>query len=57
MGWTAGFDPGWQKCGDFSSLLRVQTGSVIHSASCKINTGAFPEVKMAERRASHPTSS
>ena len=28
--------------GDFSSLLHVQTGSVVHSTSYKISTGEFP---------------
>ena len=44
--------------GDFSSLLRVQTGPGVHSTSYKMSTGEFPRgVKAAERRTSHPTSS
>ena len=37
-----GFDPGCRRGGDFSSLLRVQTGSGVHSASYKMSTGVFP---------------
>ena len=36
-----GFDPGWWRRGDFSLLLRVQTGPEVLSASCEISTGAF----------------
>ena len=34
-----GFDPGCRSGGDFSSLLRVQTGPEVHSVSYKISTG------------------
>ena len=37
-----GFDPGYRKGGDFSSLLCVQTGPGVNSASYKMSTGAFP---------------
>ena len=47
-----GFDPGCRRGGDFSSLLRVQTGPGVHSASYKMSTGVFPGVKAAERRTS-----
>ena len=44
--------------GDFYSLVRVQTGPAVHSASYKMSTGGFPlGVKAAECRTSHPTSS
>ena len=43
--------------GDFSSLLCVQTGPEVYSASYEMSTGDFPGVKAAERRASHLTSS
>ena len=43
--WTARSDPGWRRGGDFSPLLRVQTGPGVHSTSCKMNTEAFPGVK------------
>ena len=43
--------------GDFSSLFRSETGPGEHSASNKMSTGAFPGVKTAELRISHPTSS
>ena len=51
MGWTARVQPqvpeGWR----FSSLLRVQTGPGVHSASYKMSTGAFPRgVNVAEHR-------
>ena len=36
-----GFDPGCRRGGDFSSLLRVQTGPGVHSTSYKISTGDF----------------
>ena len=36
------FDPGCRRGGDFSSLLRVQTGSGVYSASYKMSTGGFP---------------
>ena len=49
--------PGVGGGGDFSSLLRVQTGPGVHSTSYKMSTGGFPGVKAAERRTSHPTSS
>ena len=55
-GWH-GFDPGCRRGGDFSSLLRVQTGLEVHSASYKMNTGGLSSgVKTAERRTSHRTS-
>ena len=44
-------------CEDFSSLLCVRTGSVVHTDSCKMSTVAFPRVKKVKRRASHATSS
>ena len=37
-----GFDPGCRRGGDFSSLLRVQTGPGVHSTSYKMSTGEFP---------------
>ena len=37
----AGFDPACRR-GDFSSLLRVQTGPGVHSTSCKMSTGDSP---------------
>ena len=37
-----GFDPGCRRGRDFSSLLRVQTGPGVHSASYKMSTGCFP---------------
>ena len=40
-----GFDPGCLRGGDSSSLLRVQTGPGVHSASYKMNTGDFPRGK------------
>ena len=49
--------PGFGGMEIFSSLLRDQTGLKVHSASYKMCTGALPEVKAAERRTSHPTSS
>ena len=36
-----GFDPGCRRAGDFSSLLRVQTGPGVHSTSYKMSTGEF----------------
>ena len=36
-----GFDPGCRRGGDFSSLLRVQTGPGVHSTSYKMSTGEF----------------
>ena len=48
-GWTssssgkARFDPGCWRGGDFSSLLCVQTGPGVHSASYKMSTGEFPQ--------------
>ena len=38
-----GFDPGYRRGGDFSSLVRVQTGPEVHSASYKMSTGGFPQ--------------
>ena len=35
------FNPGCRGGGDFSSLLRDQTGPGIHSAAYKINTEGF----------------
>ena len=53
-----GFEPGCRKGWDFSLPLHVQTGPEVHSASYKMSTGGFPrEVKAAERKTSHPTSS
>ena len=37
--------PGVGGGGDFSSLLCVQTGSEVHSASYKMSTGSFPRGK------------
>ena len=37
-----GFDPGCRRGGDFSLLLRVQTGPGVHSPSYKMSTGEFP---------------
>ena len=37
-----GFDPGYRRGGDFSALLRVQTGTGVHLASYKMSTGCFP---------------
>ena len=34
-----GFDPGCRRGGDFSSLLHVQTGPGVQSASYKMSTG------------------
>ena len=34
--------PGVGGGGDFTSLLRVQTGPEVHSASYKMSTGGFP---------------
>ena len=34
--------PGTEGGGDFSSLLRVQTGPEIHSVSYKMSIGGFP---------------
>ena len=36
-----GFDPGCQRGGDFSTLLRVQTGPGVHSTTYKMSTGEF----------------
>ena len=48
--------PGVRGGGDFSSLLRVQTGPGVHPASYKMSTeGFFSGVKAAERRTSHPS--
>ena len=35
-------DPGCRRGGDFSSLLRVQTGPGVHSTSYEMSTGGFP---------------
>ena len=57
----AGLWAGWPGCrrgGDFSSLLRIQTGPEVHSASYKMSTEGFPlGVKAAKLRTGHPTSS
>ena len=37
-----GFDPECRRGGDFSSVLRAQTGPEVHSGSYKMNTGGFP---------------
>ena len=37
-----GFDPGCRRGGDFSLLLRVQTGPGFYSTSYKMSTGGFP---------------
>ena len=50
------FDPGGRKGGEFSSLLRVQTGSGVHSASYNMSTWAFPGLKTAEGRVRRPSS-
>ena len=42
---------GVKRDGNFSSLLRVQTGPAVHSASLKRVPQAFLGVKAAERRA------
>ena len=58
-GWP-GLDPGFGGGEDYSSLLRVQTGPGVHSASYKMSIGGgglSPRVKAAEHRTSHPTSS
>ena len=41
-GWTARVRSGCRRGGDFSSLLRVQTGPGVHSTSYKVSTGEFP---------------
>ena len=51
------FDPLRRRDGDFSSLLRVQTGTGVHSSSYKMNTLAVPGVNTAKRNVSHLTSS
>ena len=55
--WTARIrfrlSEGWKNV----SLLRVQTGPGVHSASCKISTRTFLGVMAAEHRASLPSSS
>ena len=57
LGWHR-FNPGCRRGGDFSSLLHVQTGPGIHSASYKMSAGGLsPRAKTAEHRISHPTSS
>ena len=43
--------------GDFASLLCVQTGPGVNSASYKMSTGGFPGVQVTERGTTHPTSS
>ena len=40
--WLRAGRPGCRRGGDFSSLLRVQTGPGVHSASYKMSTGDFP---------------
>ena len=52
----ASFNPGRQMGGEFPSLVRIQTGPGVHSASYKMSTRAFLGVKTTESRASHPTS-
>ena len=42
--------------GDFCSL-QVQTCPGVHSVSCKMSAGTFMRAKIAEHRASHPTTS
>ena len=44
MDWAdgPGSIPGGGGVGNFSSLIRVQTGPGVHSVSCKMNPGAFP---------------
>ena len=37
-----GFNPGCRRGGDFSPLLRIQTGPGVHSASYKMSTEGFP---------------
>ena len=52
------FEPGCRRDGDFSSLLRVQTGTGVHSASYKMITEVlFLGIMAVKRRTSHPTSS
>ena len=46
-------DPGRRSGAGFSSLLRDQTGTWAHLASCKMTTDAW--VKTTEYRASHST--
>ena len=41
-GWTAWVRSRVSEGGDFSSLLRVQTGPGVHSVSCKMKTVGFP---------------
>ena len=41
VGWTDGFGPGCRRGGDFTLLLRVQTGPGVHSTSCKMSIGEF----------------
>ena len=57
MRWTARIRTrmvvGWR----FFLLLGVETRPDVHSASCKMSTGAFSGVQTDERRAIHPTSS
>ena len=55
-GWTARVRTHVAEERRFSLLLRVVRVQV-HSAPCKMSTGALPGVKAAEHRASHPTSS
>ena len=43
-GWP-GFNPGCRRGGDFSSVVRVQTGPEVHSVSYKMSTGGFPRGK------------
>ena len=51
-----GFDP-WRQKMEIFLLLRVHPGPRTKSASCKMSTKILRGVKMAERRANHPTSS
>ena len=44
-GWTSWFDPGCRRNGDFSSLLRVQTGPRVHSDSYKMRKRLSSGVK------------
>ena len=57
--WVGGpvFDPGQRRGGDFPCLLLIQTDSGAHSASCKMNTGAFKGLMKVEHGTSHTTSS
>ena len=48
--WLRAGHPGCRTGGDFSLLLRAQTGPGIHSASYKMSTGCFPVGKDARKR-------